>query len=474
VPYASELPTECGAGGLSCGPCPTTGLPPNSGAACSGGACGYACSTGYTACNAGGSAPACLLANPDTNKGVFVAPGGAGGACGSESQPCGTIAEALTVIGMSSGTKTIIYLANGTYTEQVTLVPGITIQGGWLDSGGSWTHLCTATPQTGAVIQAPAGAISTVNANFAAAGTSTLDTLTIQSLPSASPGQSLYGVMATGGTTTLVLNDVDINVAAAGGGPPGGVGSAGTPGASGACTTQQDGANGPPGAAGPGAPPGLFLASGYSPANGTGGKTNGGNGDNGGPPAPPACTTVTSCDDDGNGNCVSTNPSCCNTSGSCGNGGAGGGPGGPGQGGGSSVGVYTWGAVVTITGAAITTGTGGNGGPGGPGGPGGSGAQGPLGAAGKYAASCHQHCIGSVCACIGNTPLATCEPAGLGSTGGTGGTGGGGGGGAGGYSYCWYIGPGSVVNASTTACTPGGAGSGGGGGAAGGASGTHN
>ena len=450
---------------------------PNTTPTCStSGTCGYVCSTGYAACSAGGSAPACLLTNPNTTAGVFVAPGGSGGACGSESQPCGTIAEALAVIAMSSGSKSIIYLANGTYTEQVALVPGITIQGGWLDSGGSWTHLCTATPQTGAMIQAPSGTTSTVNANFSSAGTSTLDTLTIQSIPTAAPGQSLYGVMAIGGTTTLVLNDVDINVAAAGAGPGGGVGSTGTPGSSGACATPQDGANGPSGSPGAGALAGTFTASGYTPSNGASGKSAGGNGDNGGPPPPALCTTVSSCDDNGSGACESTNPQCCNTAGSCGNGGGGGGVGGPGQGGGSSIGVYTWGAIVTITGAAITTGAGGTGGPGGAGGPGGPGAQGPAGAAGKYASACHVHCIGSTCVCLGNTPLATCEPAGVGSTGGTGGTGGAGGGGAGGDSYCWYIGGGAVVNASTTTCTPGSAGTGGGGGATGasGASGTHN
>jgi hypothetical protein len=449
--------------------------------ACAGGGCGYACDSGYTACNAGGTAPACLLTNPNTTAGVFVAPGGSGGSCGSESQPCGTIAEALAVVASSSGTKNIIYLSNGTYTEQVTLPAGVTIQGGWFDSGGSWTHLCNANAQTGAVIQAPAGGSSwTVTASFASVGSSTLDTLTIQSVATALPGQSLYGIIATGSATTLTLNNVDINVAA------GGAGAAGTGGASGAAATAactgspQSGLPGNPGSAGTGAPSGTYSASGYTPSTGQNGGvvTAAAPGQCGSPPGPAQaggpldnpCTNPdsTGCEDDPTYTCTSK-------AGTCGAGGAPGGPGTGGVGGGSSIGVFVWGAKVTITGSAVGTGNGGAGGTGGTGGTGGAGYQGPNGANSMYATSCTTtscHKVGTdeVCLCTGAANT-VCALGGAGTTGGAGGNGGNGGGGNGGDSYCWYAGGAGSVTATPSECSAGSGGAGGTGGATTGATG---
>jgi hypothetical protein len=420
------------------------------------------------ACMGGMCMNNCTSLQPNTVAGVFVAPGGGSGACGSETQPCGTIALGLAAIATSAGTKTILYLANGTYTEQVILPAGITIQGGWLDTGGTWTHLCgspEAGAEAGAVIQAPAGTATTIVASYS--GTSTLDTVTVQSIPTAAGGQSLYGIMATGAGTSLVLSNVDINVAAGGAGDTGSTGSAGAAGASGACSATSDGLSGSNGTPGAGAVAGTFAAGGFTPNSGMAGVTSGTDGHNGGQPAAAVCNTVENdCVFDCSGCSVDTAYSCCNTAGSCGNGGTGSGPGGPGSGGGSSIGVYVWAATVTVTGGAITTLGGGNGGDGGPGGTPGTGTLGPSGAPGKIPSSCSNSChlvAGEpVCTCKAGTLLTTCAAAGPGTRGGDGGQGGQGGGGSGGFSYCWYQGGGGMVTASTSAmCTPGPAGSGG-------------
>src|SRR6185312_2047466 len=74
--------TSCGTNAFCCGGTCDMGctVPPNAGPTCSGTTCGYACSSGYMACN-----NACIASSPNTTAGVFVAPGGGSGACGSES-----------------------------------------------------------------------------------------------------------------------------------------------------------------------------------------------------------------------------------------------------------------------------------------------------------------------------------------------------------------------------------------------------
>jgi hypothetical protein len=444
----------------------------NAQGACVNSACTVACNATFTACMGG-----CILAQPDAVAGVFVAPGGGTGACGSESQPCATIAGGLAAIASSQGTKSVVYLANGTYTETVTLPAGIIIQGGWLDTGGTWTHQCVANPQSGAVIQAPANADRTIVASYN--GSATLDTLTIQNIATAAAGQSLYGVFATGTTTQLLLKNVDIQVAGGGSGNNGVQGTSGAGGAA-SCAPTSDGAKGAPGTAGSGAAAGTYSASGYSPNTG-GTGTAGASGDNGTAGSPGSCESVMSCGDDGLGNCVTSSTMNCGIIGGTGCPGGGSGPGTPGSGGGSSIGVFDWGAVVTIAGSTIAPGSGGNGGQGGAGGTPGSGSQGPTGTAGKYATSCHvgpTNCaLTCTCHCIGPA-LTTGGAGGAGSFGGNGGTGGTGGGGSAGDSYCWYQGGGGTVNAANPMCTPGQAGQGGNAGqssaGANGSAGSHN
>jgi hypothetical protein len=452
--------------------------------ACVSGGCTYACDATYTACSAGGSAPACLLTNPSTTTGVFVATGGGTNPslCGGEASPCGTITVGLAAIAQSAGTRNIIYVANGTYTEQVTLAPGVTIQGGWLYSANTWTHWCTANPQTGAVIQAPTGTGTTVIANFAAAGSATLDTLTIQSIPMAAPGQSLYGIMATGSATSLTLNNVDISVAAGGPGAPGMPGAGGAA-ATAACTgSPQSGGAGGNGNAGSGAPVGNYSATGYAPSTGqNGGLTTAATaGQCGSPPGSAQTTMVDNmCGDPGGTGCGEVDPfACTSKAGICGAGGNPGTPGTGGVGGGSSIGLFVWGgASVTVTGSAVGTGNGGAGGAGGTGGNGGGGYLGPNGANGVYGPAttdCTNHCVGKpseqVCSCL-LTNSVICATGGAGTLGGPGGAGGNGGGGNGGDSYCWYAGGGGSVSATPSECSAGSGGTGGTGGATPGATG---
>jgi hypothetical protein len=439
-----------------------------------GGACSTACATNYTSCNGG-----CYLTTPDQSVGIFVAPGGGSTSCGSEAAPCGTIAAGLAAVASSLGTKNILYIANATYTEQVTLPAGVTLQGGWLDTGGTWTRPCVTNPQANTIILAPAGDSTTVIANFSSAGTSTLDTLTVQSIPTAAAGQSLYGIMATGTNTNLTLNDVSIDVAAGGAGTAGTTGMPGTMGTGNCTTPATTVTNGMPGTPGTAAGNGTYSASGFTPAIATAGGL-GGTGSNGVMGAPGVTTMIDNkCVADPNTGCSEVDPDPCTSGpGNCGVGGTGGLGGSQGTGGGASIGVFAWGATVTITSGSITPGPGGVGGSGGAGGMMGQGGQGAPGANGTYPVGCASHCTVhgtfETCTCLGGTQE-VCAMGGAGSLGGNGGMGGQGGGGAGGDSWCWYQGNGAVVT-STAQCTPQTAGARGGtmGGGATGLYGVHN
>ncbi len=435
---------------------------------------------------------------PDDTHGVFVETGSAlPDPCGDPTHPCGTLAAALQVVTHSGGAKDIIYIRAGTYVEQVTLSAGVTLQGGWIDTSGTWTRPCTgpagATAAAATVIQAPAGAGATVLANYA--GSSTLDSLTLQSMdPSAvAPSQSVYGVFATGATTRLTLHDVTIALAGGGGGPAGGGGANGAPGAgAGGCSGPASGNAGGQGSAGrPGAAGTYGAATGFTPGAG-GDGTAGGAGANGTAPAmPPTCADAGSgCEPMMQGKAGTFVCACggalssCGTAGAfgCGGGGAPGGQGG--AGGGASIGVFDWDALVSLTGGAIATGAGGPGGNGGMPGAQGAGTAGVAGAAPSISVGLGD-CFG-----VGpGTPPHSCltctkgfvsgQAGSAGGAGGAGGQGGQGGGGSGGDSYCFFQGGAGVVEPDpTVTCRAGAGGLGGNQGQANagpaGASGLHN
>ncbi len=397
----------------------------------------------------------CAPTAPDENVAVFVASGGAKTNCGTEAAPCGSIQTAVGVAQTTS--KSWVYLADGAYTESVTLGTGISLRGGWIASSGSWVQDCSAHAASNVTLQAPGGASTTVLAK--SAGAVALDTLTVFSVDQVSvpASGSVYGIVATG-TTALTLNDVLVTTAAAGAGAPGTGAAAGSPGTN--CTGTSDGASAAPGGPGSGAPAGSFASDGYHAMAGGSGLA-GAAGNPGTAPTAPTCVGILGCTYVASAHtCQAPSEQSCGTSGSAGCGGSPAQPGSGGDGGGSSIPLFVWGASVTANGGALTAGAGGNGGDGSPSAGGGAGTPGQAGKAGpSNIGLCSYSGSGTLCTVGDVSPGGTAG--GAGGTGGKGASSGEGGGGAGGDSYAWYAGGGGSVTTSGTTLAYGAAGSGG-------------
>ncbi len=438
--------------------------PPPAGATatCTGGACDFQCATGHIKCEASWE---CFT---PAGAGAYVQAGASGtaGSCGASSNPCAKIQDGIA-FALAQGLG-MVYVASGTYDESLTIDTSnsLTVQGGWTVAGGTWTQSCPVVAGAAKVV-APAGSTQVLLVN--GTGSVTLDDLELQ-MGSGGTGQSVYGLFAASGTVdvrnaVIVTGDggagaSGANGAAAGSAPttcgagPGA--NAGTPGTAGASATSH----------------GTYGASGYLPVGG-GAAGPGGTGDNGtaaiNPCSPcnaPYCYTGQWCFYSSIQRTCLTNEAVtsCGSQGTNGCGGPGGQPGTVGTGAGSSVGIYTWSASVTVDGlsGSITVG---NGGAGGDGGAGGSGASGRAGASGKTAtgqpacslASCNNTCTDTNCSYGQGGPA--------GGSGLAGGAGGNAGGGAGGDSYCYVTGPGGGGSVSYTlpssTCAPGSAGVGG-------------
>jgi hypothetical protein len=444
---------NCGSCGRAC-----SGAP-NAHPTCAGKTCGLECNAGFTkSCDGSSCVPL-----PDPASGVFAAPGGATGACGSQSAPCATLAAALAAAAAAG--KSVVYLGPGTFAETVTLSADVTLRGGWT---ASWLPFCGGSPASAATIQGMEGGAAAV---VVTAGSVALEAVTVQSKNSAGSGESLYGVFATAGA--VALRGVIVNVAAGGSGQGGMTGSPGRAAvAPGTCVTAGTGVGGSTGTAGAGANAGGYSSSGYAPGNG-GAAMPGGDGAAGpsapaeGQPGGPTRVTISQdpcCQGyDVNGDpvgCVTCDATSVGTAGGVGCGGGGGGPGAGGTGGGASVGIFASNAQVTASGAFISTGAGGAGGQGGAGGAAASGAVGASGKDGDPLATsnCSTHPVTKIC---GGGHWRPGGLAGGGSRGGDGGNGGPGGGGSGGDSYCYVtVGSGSV-DANGLSCTPGSPGLGG-------------
>ncbi len=394
---------------------------------------------------------------PDDATGVYVTPAGINNVgCGTRAAPCKTVGLGITHAAAASRAK--VYVARGTYVEQVTLAAGVEVVGGWDVPAGStkWKRTCV-TPEQIVVLRAPPNQHTTVEATDLG-GEAGLSLLRIESKVSAAvaPGESLYGIRAVGATTTVVVNDVDVEVGNGGAGastpnaPPGAPAPPTCPAGA--------GAPGAPGAHGPGAALGSFISSGYQPAVG-GAGTPGAAGDNGtagvagtcvacGACTPfPACTFV-----------AAAAPPACGKDGAPGCAGGAAGPGEPAAGGGSSIGIFAWDATVAINGGKIKSGDGGNGGSGGAGGAGGTAT---LGVVGAPTVPCVTSCAAGLLACV-ETKTAGLGGA-AGGPGGGGGAGGAGGGGGGGWSVGFYQGnAGLITFTPSTKMSHGKAGAGGG------------
>ncbi len=386
----------------------------------------------------------CGVTMVDLVHGVFVAPppGGVDSAgCGTSlSSPCASISQGLmtATIKTDAGARNIVYVAGGPtggpvaapYVEKLTLPANVTVQGGWHWAGGGsseWAFDCGTSPESVVTVQAPSADNMTVIAN-GNNGMSTLSTLTVLSKATANPGESLYGIFATGANTVLTLTDVVVTM------QQGGTGQAGTnagaaAGAAGSCSSGDGNSMtvaGSVGAAGAGASvssTGFATHTGGMGSNGTPGD----NGTAGQPAAPvsyPACVKAPPA-------CMSGQAMCTGAPGVNGCGGGAGLAGAGGGGGGSSVAVFAYDATVTITAGVLQAG---NGGTGGAGGAGSLGAMGSQGAAGQQTI-CAQDTCASSSSCMVTGTTTTAPGGSAGGTGGQGSNGGSGGGGAGGDSY---------------------------------------
>jgi hypothetical protein len=399
---------------------------------------------------------------PDEATGIFVTPMGTNsGTCGTRTTPCKTLTHAVTRAGAAFRTK--VYAARGTYVERLTLAANVEVIGGWNVAGTTWKRACIK-PDEIVVVRAPALQNITVEARDLG-GEARLSLLKIESKPAADllPGESVYGVVAVGTTTTLVMNDVIIetgNAAPGANGPKGDAGAvaptACAPGAA---------APGTAGTQGAGAPAGQFdPASGYTAGDAAAGGSGTAGGNGTASPRAPTCVTCGTCALNalmlGCDFTANPPPQACGKEGTPGCGGGPGDPGGPATGGGSSVGVFAWDANVTINGSRVKSGDAGNGGAGGAGGTGGAASKGAAGAA-------TNDCV---VGCTFNAGAVKCDPVmghgdggAAGGNGASGGGGGPGGGGGGGSSFAVYQGgAGFVTTGAGTTLAHGKAGTGGG------------
>ncbi len=387
--------------------------------------------------DAGAGIPACPQSTNDS-AGVYVAPTGtdATGCGASRGSPCQTLAGAIASTSYYQG-RNIVFVGAGTYVESVAPPAGITIMGGWQVSGSTWSFDCGAHPEADVIVRAPTSASTTVLVD-GINGAVTLSTLTIQSKAAANASESLYGILARGGTTDLTLTNVVVTMAAGGDGQTPAQADSGAAPTSSCAAGDGDSAT-TPGAIGAGASSGTFSSAGFTSAAGTAGGS-GSSGDNG--TAAPAPTPVAYASCTGTA-CTNSSASCTGQQGSQGCAGGGGSGGAGGGGGGSSIALFAFDASVTVIGGSYTASVGGNGGSGDAGG---TGTGGSAGTAGKDASCTSSTCQATVL-CIGNIPNNNITASGgaAGGTGGTGSAGGRGGGGAGGDSYGIITGGGATA-----------------------------
>ncbi|MBI3183734.1 MAG: hypothetical protein HYZ28_16475 [Myxococcales bacterium] len=470
-----------------CGACNNAcAVPANAVATCTTGACGYTCSPGFIDLDGSptnGCEYTCTVQagpdNPDDgyadqncdgidgdiSRAVFVSADGDDLNPGTMAAPKRTVGAG---IGAASSAKPHVYVSEGIYAEQVTLVNSISVFGGYSRANG-WKRSASyaVTVQNGAVVNSRVIAVGGSNITSA----TVIDHLTIRALDTVALEASTYGVHcdACGG---LVIRRCTVLGGSAGSGSNGAPGVAGAPGGpggnGGAGSCDQNIPGGPGGSAGAsscargggaggqggnygsnsGQPGGTGAGGTLGGAGGAGGSTGqpggaGGNGLGGGAGVNGAGGSGGSVlngfwlgiggspggrgvhgnggggggggggqggifVDDGNGN----------GGGGGGAGGCGGFGGNGGGSGGASFGVFLVNSIgARIENCSISSGNGGNGGSGSGGGSGGGG--GGSGAGGQV-------CTGEVGA------------GGRGGAGGAGGAGGHGGGGAGGVSYGLY------------------------------------
>jgi hypothetical protein len=156
---------------------------------------------------------------------VFVSPGGSDSNPGTQAAPVRTPSRGVAIIQNSAGANRQIWIAQGAYPGPVTLTSsddGIDIFGGF--SATTWQE--TRAPTTTTISGAPEALLAN-----GATGVTVAD-LELIGLGSSVPSTSVYGVVATGGST-LTLSGVVVHSSDAAAGASGAAGAPGKPGGAG-------------------------------------------------------------------------------------------------------------------------------------------------------------------------------------------------------------------------------------------------
>jgi hypothetical protein len=138
----------------------------------------------------------CTLRQVDDSAGIFVSPSGIDGtSCGTRQAPCLSVQAGINNAGASS--RALVYLAPGLYVESISLVAGVSVEGGWSVQGDVWAADCRAQSNATTAIQAPANQSTTVLVD-AINGASAIRRITVRSKVQANvmSGESLYGIFA--------------------------------------------------------------------------------------------------------------------------------------------------------------------------------------------------------------------------------------------------------------------------------------
>jgi hypothetical protein len=261
--------------------------PPNGGGSTDGG--GGSTDGGGDA-DAAASPPA-TACNPDEKldmSQIFVSTAGTATTGCSETLPCASIQAGIAAAAAQG--KTTVYVDQGVYPEQLTLSAGIAIRGARSRTDG-WAPICGDARLTATKVHPPTGVDRAVIAQDLG-GAASLEALDVQYATVAQPGQSMYGVFATGATTTLSLVDVTMVVPAGGAGTNGAAGTAGVAGGASDCG---HGVSNPAAAATPATPASnasivTYDASGANPATGGVGVIGGEGHSTSAPPGSSQCS----------------------------------------------------------------------------------------------------------------------------------------------------------------------------------------
>lgn len=389
--------------------------------------------------------PSCDVSEPLPAAALFVSAPlslDAGAADGGPQRPFTSIAAAVAAL--ESGAGAVIVLAAGTYKESLSLTKAVdyNMQGAWIHDSAGWRRDCAPDYASRTLI----ASTDEVGLRVDHANSLTLRNLSVQSSQRADLAQTTrYGVHAV--ETNVRLDGVRVSAmdGRAGAAGAGGAGAGSPPcQLAPACEAAPTAGSTTPRAPGAAAS-GTFSELGYAPGNGKDGTKAGGLGSAGTPGGSGASDAFCA-----NGSTCKAPFTCSLDSGTvkagngrCGCGGSGGQPARGGVGGGASVALYVVGKGIEVIDSHIVAGSGGNGGAGGDGGLGGMGAP---GVAGSSAKCWSVQCCRCADACFGGDEWQGCCPnpkptsktlAGgtVGGRGASGGDGQGGGAGAGGPSY---------------------------------------